>query len=634
MLSVFYTGMHPRLKPYIFPLLFLGFLSGTPPDEVKSYLWGLIQFKPNQDIKHESGYWVNQILHRREFHAPLAFAPVEIRYGAFFLGGGGTEGKKVKSDWINYDEPVSNFTGGSFTARLGHQLDIDFMKTNLFYYLLNASWLDMQTGLNFRYSNLFIPGKIDKITSWGDVNPNWDLGNIRFAPRILTLGISHTTMFQWFEPWYIDTRFTYGVSTAKFYLDEMDQLLATPTGFGPTMSVSAGPRFILNIGNFMAGSKSDQSTQNRFSVGLDLRYAYTKLNKINDPDNVTPIKKIRLQDFGVHITFSVLYGGSLTSGDQAKDYFYRGDYITANQHFKTFLDNYPDHSNRVRAEMYIAECKEKIPIQLYKEGIEFERKGMMGKGIDRFLEARKRANKETKIMITEKLNHLAMLEIEKAEKLSSIGQNDEAILLMENIDHFSQEAKNKIPYFEAKKFIQEAEKALKYGFFRKSLEKLNQAVAKDNSVEFEAKALRYQVATHLVELANTITSHSELRSAIQLLKDASEMTGGLGEKNEKALAVLLEKFEVDQEREIENRIDTRMEDVRIRSIKAKTTPPISVGMTVPDIQSLLGSPNEIIEKIDKNGSSFQLWIYPLEQGGELQLSFKDYILFKFERSST
>ncbi|MFQ6677637.1 MAG: hypothetical protein ACE5D0_04880 [Fidelibacterota bacterium] len=624
--------MHPRLNTYIFPLLFLGTLFGSPPDEVKSYLWGLIQFKPSQGIKHETGYWVDQALHRREFHAPLTFAPVEIRYGAFFLGGGGTEGKNIKSDWIKYDESVSNFTGGSFTARLGHQLDIDFIKTNLFYYFLNASWLDMQTGLNFRYSNLLIPGKIDKISSWGSINPSWDIGNIRFAPRILTFGISHTTMFQWFELWYIDTRFTYGISTAKFYMDNKDQLMTTPTGFGPTMSVSAGPRFIINIGNFLGGSGSGQKIQNRFSVGLDLRYAYTKLNTINDPDNVTPIKKIRLQDFGIHLTFSVLYGGSLTSGDKAKDYFYRGDYITANKHFKTFLENYPNHSNRVRAEKYIAECREQIPIQLYKEGVEFENKGMMKKGIDRFLEARKRANKETKIMINEKLNHLAILEIEKAEKLSSIGKNVEAIRLMENIAHFSQEAKNKIPYFEAKKFIQESEKALKYGFFRKSLELLNQAIAKDKSVEFEVNTLRYQVATHLVKLANTITSHSELRSAIQLLKDASEMTGGLGEKNEKVLAVLMEKFEVDQEREMYNRIDARMEDVRIRSIDTKSNPPISVGMTVPDIQSLLGSPDDIIKKIDNTRSSIQLWIYPLEGGGELHLSFKDYILFKVERT--
>ncbi len=180
--------MYPRLSTFILILSFFGNVFGSNPDEVKSYLWGLIQFSPKQDIDHETGYWKNQILHRREFHAPITFAPVEIRYGAFFYGGGGTDGDKIKSDWIEYEESVANFTGGSFTARLGHQLDIDFIKTNLFYYFINASWLDMQTGLNFRYSNLFIPGIVDKTTSWGSVNPNWDPGNIRFAPRMLSFG--------------------------------------------------------------------------------------------------------------------------------------------------------------------------------------------------------------------------------------------------------------------------------------------------------------------------------------------------------------------------------------------------------------------------------------------------------------
>ena len=625
--------MHSRLSTFIFFLLFLGNVFGSNPDEVKSYLWGLIQIRPNQDIDREPGYWKNQILHRREFHAPITFAPVEIRYGAFFYGGGGTEGDQIKSDWIEYEESVANFTGGNFAARLGHQLDIDFIKTNLFYYFINASWLDMQTGLNFRYSNLLIPGVIENTTSWGSVNPNWDPGNIRFAPRMLTFGISHTTMFQWFEPWYIDTRFTYGLSTAKFYMDNKDQLLTTPSAYGPTMSVSIGPRFIINIGKFKGGGRSDQALQNRFSVGLDLRYAYTKLNTVNDPDNITPINKIHLQDFGIHLTFSVLYGGTLTSGDRAKEYYYRGDFVSANKHFKTFLEYYPDHTNRVRAEKYLAECKEKIPIQLYKEGIEFELKGLMDKGIDRYLEARKRADKKTKKMIQEKLDHLAILEIERAELLLSKGRIDEAIRLMEKIAHFSPEAKLKIPLFEARKFIQEAEKALKFGFYSKTLDLLNQALSKDKSLEFEASTLRYQVATHLVEIANTVTSHDELRSAIQLLVDASELSGGLGEKNEKVLNSLIEKFNADQEREMKGRIDGRMEKVRLRSAKTKTTPPISVGMTVPDIQSLLGAPKDIIERKDKNGSSIQLWIYPLEKGGELLLSFKDYILFKIERNS-
>ncbi|MDP7165638.1 MAG: hypothetical protein QF667_02340, partial [Candidatus Marinimicrobia bacterium] len=181
--------------------------------------------------------------------------------------------------------------------------------------------------------------------------------------------------------------------------------------------------------------------------------------------------------------------------------------------------------------------------------------------------------------------------------------------------------------------LQQGEKALSYGFYSKSLMLLDEALQKDSHLEFEVNTLRYQVATHLVEMANKVSDHSELRSAIQMLVDASEMAGGLGEKNEKILNELLIKFNADQDREMTGRIDQRMNIVRQRAIVKESTPPLTVGMTVPDIQSLLGHPKEIIEKKDNDGSSIQMWIYPLEKGGEMYLSFKDYILFKIEKDA-
>jgi hypothetical protein len=116
-----------------------------------------------------------------------------------------------------------------------------------------------------------------------------------------------------------------------------------------------------------------------------------------------------------------------------------------------------------------------------------------------------------------------------------------------------------------------------------------------------------------------------------MLVDASTMTGGLGEKNEKILDELLNKFKSDQEREMSGRIDQRMDDVRQQAITKKITPSLTIGMTVPDIQFLLGHPKNIVKKKDNDGSSIQLWIYPLERGGDMYLSFKDYILFKIEK---
>ncbi len=138
-----------------------------------------------------------------------------------------------------------------------------------------------------------------------------------------------------------------------------------------------------------------------------------------------------------------------------------------------------------------------------------------------------------------------------------------------------------------------------FGFYSKSLTLFDESFHKDSSLKFELSTLRYQVATHLVEMANKISDHSELRAAIQLLFDASEMTGGLGEKNEKVLNELLIKFNSDQDREMTSRIDQRMDVVRQRAIIKESTSSLIVGMTIPDIQSLLGPPKDIIQKKDK-----------------------------------
>lgn len=618
--------MHPRLRHVI--LVFTAFcdLNGADTDSVKSYLWGLIQFRPEAKIEYEPGYWKDKILFRREFHEPIRFLPGEVRYGVFFYGGGKND--NVSSSWIRYESVVAGFDGGTFVARIGHQLDIDFVKTNLFYFLLKSSWIDMQTGLNFRYSNIIAPGELPTET-WGNSSATWNTGKMLFAPRVLSLGISHTTMLQWFEPWYIDLRYTWGYAYSKFYKDTKNELLSSPSALGPSMSFSIGPRFIIDRGKTSGGSSGQQ--RNRFSFGIDVRYAYTKFNDINDPDDITPIKQLHLQDFGIHFTFSVFYGGALTSGDMGKEHYYRGDFVTAKNYFETFLNNHPEHVNRKKAERFLAESKKKIPIQLYKEGIEFERKGMLDEAIDRYTAARIKATGETRKLIQGKLDHIAILEIEKAELFAAQGKADHAIKLMENIAHFSKKAREKIPFFEAKKLLQDGEMALHYGFYSKALTLINEALQKESSLEFEVQTLRYQVAMHLVEMANKISDHNELRSAIQMLVEASDLSGGLGDRNEKILIGLIEKFNADQEHEKSGRIDRRMSTVRSREIEKKTTPPLTVGMTIPDIQSLLGFPQDIIEKEDSDGTSIQLWIYPLKGGENMYLSFKDFILFKIEK---
>ena len=123
--------MYPRLTLAIILLTSFCHINGAAVDSVKSYLWGLIQISPEQEIEYEPGYWKDRILHRREFHEPVTFLPAEVRYGVFFYGGGTDDA--VSTSWMRYEDVISGFDGGKIAARVGHQLDIDFVKTNLFY---------------------------------------------------------------------------------------------------------------------------------------------------------------------------------------------------------------------------------------------------------------------------------------------------------------------------------------------------------------------------------------------------------------------------------------------------------------------------------------------------------------------
>ena len=143
-------------------------------------------------------------------------------------------------------------------------------------------------------------------------------------------------------------------------------------------------------------------------------------------------------------------------------------------------------------------------MQLYSEGIQYELKGMMDKAIDRYIAARLRADGEIKDLIHGKLDHIAILQIEKAELLSSQGKAEQAIKLMENIAHFSKEARDKIPYFKARQLMQEAEKALKFGFYSKSLDLLDLTLFSVPLPHSEPKTNSLQVSSPLTNPAFVI----------------------------------------------------------------------------------------------------------------------------------
>ena len=300
-------------------------------DTTKSLLFKLFPIEEGMSGDYEKGYVWDRIFRRREFHNPVNFIPMELRYGFGYNAGGGFLGLgSLKSSWMSYESDVPNFGGGKFNSRLNQQFDLDILKTNLAYYWFGNSWLDMHTGINLRYSDLLFPADIPE--DWIISNSSWT-SNTQFSGKMFEVAWSQSLMLQWFESWYTTYRYTYGIAFSEIYSAK-----DSPTGYGPSQSFTMGARIIL-----------DPGMTNRFAVGVDIKYTHTNINKIKDSKDITPINNFTIQTAGIYATASVFFGGRKTKGDTGKMHYYRRDFIAAKRLLEEFVDESPKHANVHRA---------------------------------------------------------------------------------------------------------------------------------------------------------------------------------------------------------------------------------------------------------------------------------------------
>ncbi len=168
------------------------------------------------------------------------------------------------------------------------------------------------------------------------------------------------------------------------------------------------------------------------------------------------------------------------------------------------------------------------------------------------------------------------------------------------------------------------------GFFMNALDLFEKSLLQDQEMNIEVELLRYEIATMLVNQANQAEDIAAIQLVIKSLEDAQNITGNLGEDNENTLKALKEKVIRFEEISIQKDIDKRMADEREKR-EERLRPTIQIGMTIPQVQEILGEPTEIIHKTNKKGEDMQLWLYGSGANTVLQLSFLEFILFKIER---
>jgi hypothetical protein len=130
-----------------------------------------------------------------------------------------------------------------------------------------------------------------------------------------------------------------------------------------------------------------------------------------------------------------------------------------------------------------------------------------------------------------------------------------------------------------------------------------------------------------VELADKVKDFDEIILAIQSLEEASKLTSGIGQRNEQLIKDL--KLKLNKYSKYKSKMIINHEMSKARYVQAiARAPRLTIGMTLPLIEELLGKPHDKVVSNDLNQKE-QLWIYFLKDKS-LELSFKDFILFKVE----
>tara|TARA_B100000579_G_scaffold326900_1_gene276810 strand:+ start:23 stop:1462 length:1440 start_codon:yes stop_codon:yes gene_type:complete len=477
--------------------------------------------------------------------------------------------------------------------------------------------MNFLTGINYRSSSIFLPKSIPN--DWMEstiISGN----NIQFKPEIKEYLITNTLQWQPFNPWYINFRYGYGLASSKFYFDkDIETINASPSGSGTSMALGLGLRYIIDPGK-----------SNRFSIGIDFRHSYTKINKITDPDNITPVNRFDIANYGIYFTLSTFYGGGKTIGGEAKNIFYKKDYLTAKSKFIEFLKQYPNHSNKYKAMEYIAECNRKIPYQIMDQGLAFDDIGDYEKSLDKYLKARSRVvEKDTLIMeaLNFRIDEIARKWMNSAELLLDKGLYQDALSLVKKVAKFSDIGSENLDRFRSHVILAQGEKLQSILILGKAMEKYSKALELNSNLDSKVFALQYQAGIQLAELADKVDEPDEIILAIQSLKEAKELSSEIGARNEKLLKDLDNKLGRFGDYKSDIIIDHKMSQARYLQAIARS-PRLTIGMTLPLVEELLGSPHDMVVS-NKTMEKHQLWIYNLKDK-QLQLSFKDFILFKIE----
>jgi len=557
-----------------------------------------------------------------EFREPIFSMPVEGRYGVGFYGWEKFNPLGFDSTLISYEPGTQDLiTDINLTSRTGSYIEFEALQTNVSYLLFKKSYIDILTGLGFRYSSVFSLPTIsltDAITISGppELPASWGIEK-KFSPTVLEGNVVTSFIMQWKPKWLLHVKYSYGLNRTRFYRG--GGIDNTPYGTGRSSAVSVGIKYI-----------RESETAARYIWGLELRHIYHKVSSIRDPDNITPISAMQLPSLGLFFSFGAFYGGQTTIGDNGKKLFLKRDYIAAKSKLSEFINNYPDHTRIERARKLLLLCDRRIPHQLYSQGLQLKKRGNVDQALEKFVEASLTANEELKESLRQEIDKIAEVYLNRAENLFEDGEDDEALRTARKATAVSEHGREYQQLLQGRIYFRQGKDFASRGFYTIALRKFAEALTAAPSLEEDIRRVELEVAVGMVEDVNNISDESSLRLALFSLYQARKILDKPDESMDNVITQLEDQLTHLEKIRLKGKVENQMNKAR-EEIAKRQAPRVELGMLVSEVQAILGDPHEIVEQVNDQKNNYQMWIYNKPNNRKDLFYFEDYLLFKVEK---
>lgn len=572
---------------------------------------------PGEERSHftRAWMWLDHYFRVLEFREPIVAIPVEARYGIGFYGWRRGNPFQFDSTLISYEGDPPEIIGDIDVAgRTASFIEMQGLQTNLSYLLFGKSYLDVLTGLGFRYSSVFgLPNLPEVPTAWFREGTQDTVKT--FSPTVFEGNIVTSFVLQWRPFWFVHFQYSYGYNHVRFYRD--DSVNPDPSGTGRTSTYSLGIKFI-----------RETETAARYAWGFELRHAYQRVETIRGED--TPISSLSLPNLGIFFTFGAFYGGRPTVGDEGKALFLKKDYVAAKRKFTQFVNTYPHHARVGRARKLLSLSTQRIPYQLVNEGEQLERRGNLDLALDKFIQAKLAAGSDLKPQISRIIERVAEKYMGRADSLFALRQDEPALKAMRKAGSVSEGAKESGLVLEARIYLEQGRDLAFRELYPMALEKYDQAMKLAPSLKIEIHRARLEAAAGMLEDVNRASDEASVRLGLQSLYRAREILG----RSDPEMDRIISGLESQLTRLDQWRIHQRIGDYVAQADQERARrdiPRVTTGMLVAEVEYILGEPDTVVERLNERNRNTQLWIYNLPDGSKRSLYFEDYVLFRIEQ---